>query len=260
MRRTIGILPIVMFAVAELAHADTVAIGQLTLSYDNGYQDISFFNLTGAGQGCQIDGLQYSVCNGIAVSNWTLTITATNENPPSSDPSASYNNNLSSQITFTGGPSDVITPYDGINPYIGGSSGTWQIPLNFDNSDEPLCPPTCDYQITQVTFSGTISAADLPLELGNSTSYNGSDPSTYTSFDAEQTFSSTWDVSSDDDYSIASLPVPQLLYDSADVLVSNQAPVSSVPEPGEIGILTALFLVLAAFKLIHGRQDRPFGS
>jgi len=231
--------------------ADQVAIGQLALSYDNGFQDVSFFNFTGLGQGCQINGPQYSVCNGVTIESWSMTIDFTNENL--SDPAPSYDNTLTSPLTFTSGLSDTIGPYDGTNPYLGGSSGTWQIPLNFGNSDEPSCPPTCDYQITQVTFSGVISAVDTPFRLGMSGTYDASNPSTYTVFNAQQNFSVIWNVPSGD---YSSLILPQFLYDTTDVFVSDQAappppPPPALPEPASLGFFGSGALVLVALRYRH---------
>jgi hypothetical protein len=245
--KKIWILGIALVAAGALC-GDTVAIGQLQLSADaSGYQDLSFFNLTGSSSGCQVYGSQYAACSGVDITNWALTITFTNENPPSMDPSASYNNTLTSPLVFTSGAPDTIGPYDGANAYIGGSSGTWQLPLNFGNSDEPACGPgPCDYQITQVVFSGTISPADLPIQLGNSATYNSADPSTYTVFNADSTFSTTWMIPGSD-YSISS---PFFLSDSTDVLVNEQVSISSVPEPVNLRLLCAC--VLASIILLRG--------
>jgi hypothetical protein len=245
-----------LFILAGTNHlfADQVAIGQLALSYDNGFQDVSFFNFTGLGQGCQVNGAQYSVCNGVTIQSWTMTIDFTNENP--SDPTPSYDNTLGPSLTFTSSLSDTIGPYDGVNTYLGGSSGTWQIPLSFGNPDEPLCGPTCDYQITQVTFSGIISAVDTPFRLGNSGTYDAGNPSTYTAFNAQQTFSAIWNVSGAD---YSGLILPQFLYDTTDVFVSDQAapppppppPPPTLPEPASLGFFGSGALTLVALKYRH---------
>ena len=47
--------------------AQSVAIGQLQLSDNSGYQSISFFNNTGPAAGCGIGGSEYLACTGIDI-------------------------------------------------------------------------------------------------------------------------------------------------------------------------------------------------
>lgn len=225
---------------------ETLAIGQLQLGESDGYQTISFFNNTGPGSGCGAGGSEYLACTGIDITNWTLSITFTNQN--SDDPSPSYNNSVSSPLVFSSGTDDTIGPFDGTNAYTGGSSGTWQIPLNFGNADEPACGPTCDYQISQITFSGTIDPSDLPIRLYNGQTYNGSNPSTYTVFNAQSSFSLTWNISPAD---YADLADPAFLSDQTDVVISDQAPAPTAPELSTNVLLLVGLLVLASFRRAH---------
>jgi hypothetical protein len=226
--------------------AGSVAIGQLQLGENNGYQTISFFNNTGGSAGCGVGGSEYLSCTGVDITSWSLTLTFVNENP--SDPGASYVNTLTSPIMFSSGLGDVIGPFDGNNPYIGGLSGTWEIPLSFGNTDEPDCGPTCDYQLTEVDFSGTIDTSDLPMRLYNGQIYDGSDPSTYTIFNAAGTFSAGWTISPDD---YATLADPAFLSDQTDVLISDQAPASSTPEPSTRFLILAGCLAAFPVRWVH---------
>ncbi len=233
-----------------LLPAGTVAIGQLQLGDNDGYQTISFFNNTGASAGCGIGGSEYLACTSVDITSWTLTVDFTNENL--GDPDPSYPNNLSSPLVFTGGSGDTITPFDGTTPFTGGVSGTWQIPLSFENSDEPDCGPTCDYQITEIDFSGNIDPSDLPIRLYSGQTYDGSDPSTYTTFNAASSFSFTWLVPASD---YTALSDPAFFSDAADVLIGDE---SATPEPSTYLLVVAALLALCAYnsrKFIRALRD-----
>jgi hypothetical protein len=251
-----------VLAAAGLLAADEVPIGQLNLTNLNstGYQAVSFYNFTGPDFGCQEGIGLFPVCNGVTITNWTLTVTFTNESPGNASPS--YGLFSSPLVETWTSPADDIGPYDpSLNNgygFTGGLSGTWEIPLNFGgNPDEPPCPasdtslPSCDYQITQVQFSGTISAVDTPFKLGlsvgNGGNFDASDPSTYTIFTPVSTFSAVWNVSQDDYYSNLSDPLFFGDPSGFNVMVSDQGTPSSVPEPGALG-LTGMILAFAVWK------------
>src|SRR5689334_2614423 len=92
MRQTMGKIGMMAAALAAAVslEAATVPIGQLNVSNLNstGYQAVSFYNLTGIDQGCQDTLTQYTVCTGVTVTDWLLTLTFTNQNP--SNPTPSY--------------------------------------------------------------------------------------------------------------------------------------------------------------------------
>jgi len=220
--------------------AQSVAIGQLQLSDNSGYQSISFFNNTGPSAGCGIGGSEYLACTGIDITSWVLTVDFTNENP--NDPSPSYPSNLSSPLVFSSASGETIGPFDGSNPYTGGASGTWQLPLNFDNLDEPDCGPTCDYQIAEIDFSGTLAPSDLPLRLYNGQTYDGDDPGTYTIFSADTSFTSSWIVPASD---YSSLSDPAFLSDAADVLLTDDD--MSSPEPSTYALIAVAMLSFFPF-------------
>lgn len=250
-----------LFGVAALAlapvSAATVGIGTLQVLYNNGYQQVGFLNLTGSDQGCQNNGDpgEFPVCTGVNISSWTLQINFAAQ--------GGYANSLfNSPLVFTSsGAGDSIGPFNGLAGFTGGSSGTWQIPLTnlagFYNNTEPACPP-CDYQISSIEFSGTISAIDIPFKLGQTggaTPFNAGDPATYTVFNAQTTFDTIWNVPAGDYSSISSLPDPSFFADfgfaasGADVLVSDQQQLPpSVPEPGSILLLFAGVATIAFAK------------
>jgi hypothetical protein len=257
----IGILIFTLVAACPL-FADLEAIGNLNLTNLNstGYQAVSFYNLTGTDQGCQGATSEYPVCTGVTITDWSLTITFTNENPLDTSPSYGL---FTSPLTFSWtGSADDIGPYDPTvnNGYgfTGGLSGTWEIPLNFGNSDEPACPasdtssPSCDYQITQIEFSGAISPVDTPLELGLTGVYNGSDPSTYTVFNPALTFDEIWNVPAADYYSPGD---PTFFGDPTgfDVLISDQ---TSVPEPYGLLLMATVLLAIACVRSFSRSRQR----
>ncbi len=248
-----------VLAAAGSVAADEVAIGQLNLTNLNstGYQAVSFYDFTGLDSGCQNGLGTFQVCNGVTITNWALTIAFSNQAPGNASPSYGL---FTSPLTETWtGSADDIGPYDpSVNNgygFTGGLSGTWEIPLNFGNSDEPPCPaadsssPSCDYQITQVQFSGTISAVDTPFELGlsaaNGGNFDPSDPSTYTIFTPVSTFDAVWNVPQDDYYS-PTLTDPLYFGDPSgfDVMVSDQASPSTVPEPSGFMLMGTIFTAL----------------
>jgi hypothetical protein len=176
--RRIAVLGLALLAAGSLPAA-TVAIGQLQLTNANGYQLLTFYNKTGVGNG-GCDGVEYEVCNGVTIQSWTLTITYANSgnSTPNVVPGAS-------PLKFTSTASDAIAPYSGSGAgYTGSpSTGTWEIPLTGIGGTEPACPP-CDYQITQVQFSGTFNSANIPFVIGS--------PGNQSEFGANPTFSTTW--------------------------------------------------------------------
>ena len=268
--RGIAILALVLSGVGA-AHADVctanpnecVAIGQLALEADanitgspTGLQDVLFYNNTGSGAGCQGNAGEFPVCNGVEITNWDLTITFANTGDPTNLLAPP---NLLTPPSLTFSDSVGIGPYNG-TPFMGGTGLTdlsWQLPLDVNSSS---CPP-CDYQISQIEFSGTISPGLL---------YTGSNPNTSndTSFNALPTFDTVWTVP---DYSsnIAGLPpdaggLPILDYFGNsqfdpiidDVLVSGQA--ASVPEPDSVLLLLFMAGTLAGaigfMKRFHRTQ------
>jgi hypothetical protein len=230
-----GLVFLVLLTGAPLSAA-VVGIGNLQLSNSYGFQEVSFFNYTGIDQGCQVNGSpgEYPVCTGVDIASWALTITFT-------DPGGSLGNSL--EVTFTG--TDNIGPFDGMNPFTGGLSGTWQIPLSFGTVGEPPCPP-CDYQITKIEFSGMLSAVDVPFELGQWVSFDPGDFSTYTIFNAQLPFDSVWTVPSTDYSNLDPAYDGAFLLDSNDVLVSDQLS----PEPGSLFLMAAGLAAIGFMKRI----------
>lgn len=252
-------MALVLAAAGSLA-ADEAPIGLLNLTYSTGFQEVTFDNFTGVDYGCQGLG-SFSVCNGVTITNWTLTISFINENP--GDPNPSYPTFTSPLVKNWTGAADDIGHYDpSLNfgsGFTGGLSGTWEIPLSFGNSDEPPClaadtsSPSCDYQITQVEFSGTISAVDTPFKLGLAGTYDGGNPATYTIFTPVSTFDAVWNVPQADYYcpqnSQDCNPDPSYFGDpnGFTVTVSDQAVNATVPEPGAFA-LTGSILVAVLWK------------
>jgi hypothetical protein len=260
-----GLFVIALTAAGPLS-ADPAAIGMLGLTNLNGtgFQAVTFMNFTGVDQGCQVNGSDFSVCTGVTVTNWTLTLTFTNQNP--ANPSPSYGSYTSPLVFNWQSSADDIGIYDpspSVNNgygFTGGASGTWQIPLHFggqSNTDEPPCPaadtsePSCDYQITQVEFSGEIAAVDSPFQLGQAAAaggnYDPSDPSTYAIFAPQLTFDTIWNVPQSDYYNMP-FSDPQLFGDGVEVLADQaQATTATVPEPGTLWLFGAV-LVGVAFR------------
>ncbi|MGD0498822.1 MAG: putative Ig domain-containing protein, partial [Bryobacteraceae bacterium] len=208
--RGIAVVGLALLAAASLPAA-SVAIGQLQLTNNNGYQALTFYNFTGSGNG-GCDGVEYKVCNGVTINSWTLTLTYTNtgNSSPTNAPPAST-------VTFTSGGSNVIAPYSGSGPgYTGSLAGTWEIPLTGVGGTEPACPP-CDYQLTQIELSGTINPANIPFTVGS--------PGNTSQFGANPNFDAIWVVQSDStkpgfvDYSN-----PQFFGGAYDVTVNDQQP------------------------------------
>jgi len=181
--RGIAVLGLALLAAGSLPAA-TVAIGQLQLTNRNGFQALTFYNFTGTGNG-GCDGVHYQVCNGVTVQTWTLKLTYTNTGN-----SAPTNAPPPSTVTFSSGSTNPIAPYSGSGPgYTGALTGTWEIPLTGVGGTEPACPP-CDYQLTQVEFSGTFNSANIPFTIGTA--------SNQSEFGANPTFDTVWAIPSSD--------------------------------------------------------------
>jgi uncharacterized repeat protein (TIGR01451 family) len=176
--RGIAALGLALLAAGSMPAA-TVAVGQLQLIDNNGYQALTFYNKTGAGNG-GCDGVEYQVCNGVTIQSWTLTITYTNtgNSTPRIAPPPS-------PATFTSTAADTIPPYNGSGPGYTGSptTGTWEIPLTGIGGTEPACPP-CDYQIAKIEFSGTFNSANIPFTIGS--------PGNQSEFGANPSFDTVW--------------------------------------------------------------------
>jgi hypothetical protein len=193
--------------------ADT-AIGQIQLSGPNlNSQTITVLNLMGGGQGCGVGifGSQYDVCNNVNIVNWSLQI----------DFTAEVAGLPTSPVTFTSqGSQDDIVPVDSAvdNAYSGDPSNPWSIAFDQTNAG---CSPTCDAQITEIIFSGTVDQSTLQL-------YNGSGPYIPESL-SSQNFSLTWMIPSSD-YTDS----PGNLFDETDITISQQP---AVPEPATVWLV-----------------------
>ena len=232
---------------SSFLHADVAPIGQILLQADTqaGSQDLYFFNATG-GFGCAGNTVAppdqvFSVCNGVNIDSWSLTVDFNSyNNAPVTSPL---------QLSGTGplGPGSLTT-----------LAGPGVIPL----TQFGPCPP-CDAQITQVVFTGTIDGKDTPFFLGDAVGgaspypnpYNPSDPSTYTVFNAITTFSLVWNVSPSD---YTGDPA-QLLFDGASVEASDQT-LASVPEPSSISLTCVLlfssFILVTRFNGPNSRKNK----
>ena len=208
--RGFAILSLVLAGAASMTAA-SVPIGQLQITNSGGYQLLTFYNLTGQGNG-GCDGAVYRVCNGITIRSWTLTLTYAN--PGNSNPG---NAPPASSVTFTSGPSDAIGPYLGSGSgYTGSRSATWELPLTGVGGTEPACPP-CDYQLTNIDFSGTIDSSGLPLSIGS--------PGSVSQFGAKQAFQAEWVAQSADPSQPGYLDYgnPQFFGGTYDVVVTDEA-------------------------------------
>jgi hypothetical protein len=192
--------------------ADT-AIGQIQLAGPNlGSQTITVLNLMGGGQGCGVGafGPQYVVCNDVNIVNWSLQL----------DFTAEVAGLPTSPITFTsGGSQDDIAPVDSAvdNAYSGDPSNPWSISFDKTNAG---CLPTCDAQITEIIFSGTVDESTLDL-------YNGSGSPIPDSL-SSQNFSLTWTIPPSDYAS------PGNLFDETDITISQQP---AAPEPATVWLV-----------------------
>jgi hypothetical protein len=202
--RGIAVMGLALLAAASLPAA-TVAIGQLQLTNANGYQALTFYNFTGVGNG-GCDGAHYEVCNGVTIQTWTLKLTYTNTGA-----SVPTNAAPGSTVTFSSGSTNPIAPYGGSGPgYAGTLAATWEIPLTGVGGTEPACPP-CDYQLTQVEFSGTFNSANIPFTIGSASSQS--------QFGANPTFDTVWSIPAAD-YG-ANLN-PQFFGDQVDITATDQ--------------------------------------
>jgi hypothetical protein len=235
--------------VASSLSATEVAIGQLNLMAQSnpgytGDQIITFSNNTDTVFGCNAI---YEVCSGLDVTSWNLTVTFTDESAGNPSATYSWGGPYTSPLVIPGPGADIAPGVQGYS----GSTTTWVLPLSFENSDptEPLCPP-CDYQITQIEFSGTLSAIDIPAKLYNGSTYNAGDPSTYTTFTPQVTFDDTWVLPTNPtDYD--GITDPEFFNDPTgfNVLVSDQPVVSSsVPEPATLVLIGAGLAVFGSWK------------
>jgi hypothetical protein len=243
---------LLVLSVAAPLRADTTPIGQLNLGYggwtpDNthyvgspGDQVLWFFNNTGGASGC---AAQYRVCDSVDITDWTLRLTFLNNNPNNTSGTPASYGFFQSPFSYSGGSDvvDTIHSSDGILPYYGGNSGTWFLPLNLQGSDDVSCaaPTPCDYQITQVEFSGTISSTSLHL-------YNGGNP--YLNFTADSHFDEVWNIPPDA-YSFLDDAGTFFPVSSTDVLVTGQTqPNSSVPEPSSLLLCGIGLGILSCWK------------
>jgi hypothetical protein len=182
------------------------------------------------------------------VDNWTLTLTFSSEGD--TDP---VTDTFTSPWSFSSlSPADDIGPYGSapaFTPFTGGASGTWQIPLSVGNAGEPSCP-ACDYELTQVEFSGTLSTGQL---------YLGADPNNLNNdglFNANPNFDAIWSIAATD---YTGLTNPLFFGDSTDVFVSPASIVASVPEPASLPLLGGeLLFVIGLLKLLYSHAKDRF--
>src|SRR6185312_9534190 len=205
MNRFLQAAVILLSAFAGVCHlsAQTADIGKITLSGPNfGYQTVGVYNYTGPVDGCEQLASQYNVCNGVSITRWQLTITFT----------ANASGLAPSPLVFaSNGNNDAIGPTNANNDaYTGQAANPWTLSFNLRNAG---CNPSCDAQISSITFSGTIDAGSLNL-------YDSSAAGPYILDSlATQNFSVTWTIPATD-YTTT----PGSLFDTTDILVTNQAP------------------------------------
>ncbi len=195
----------ILGGVCQLA-AQTADIGQLTLTGPHfGYQTVSLYNYTGATNGCEQLAAAYNVCNAVNIASWQLTITFT----------SNASGLPTSPLVFSSnGASDSIAPTNSnFTAYTGEATNPWSLSFDLSNAG---CSPSCDAQISSITFSGTLDTGSLEL-------YNGSASGPY-SLDAlnSQTFTVTWNIPATD-YTAN----PDTIYDATDLVISNQTPLTS---------------------------------
>lgn len=199
--------------------ADT-AIGTISLQQgliQNGYQTVAVNNFTGSPNGCASLDPNYAVCNGVTMENWRMEIDFT-----------SQLSGLTSPLVFTSqGSQDNITPTSVIDSYTGDQSDSWTLPFDVTNTS---CTP-CDYQITQIIFSGVLDTTTLLL-------YDGDPNGPYTTETLNSTaFSTTWVIPQN--YYTDS---PGSLYDTTDIDVTQ------TPEPGSFILLLAAGVAFGLLK------------
>jgi uncharacterized protein (TIGR03437 family) len=183
--------------------AQTANIGKITLSAPNfGYQTVGVYNYTGPVDGCKQLASQYNVCNAVSITSWQLTIAF----------AANASGLAPSPLVFTSnGSNDAIAPTNANNDaYTGQAANPWTLSFNLQNAG---CNPTCDAQISSITFSGAIDTGSLNLYDSSATG-----PYILDSL-ASQNFSVTWTIPATD-YTTT----PGALFDTTDILVTNQAP------------------------------------
>jgi hypothetical protein len=208
-RVPVAVIVLLFGAVSQLA-ADT-AIGQIVLQGpDLGVQTITVDNFMGD---CTASGSQYTVCNSVNITNWTLELDFTSEVT-----------GLTSPVIFTsaGSQDDIAPTHSNLdNAYSGDPQNPWSLPFDLTN---PGCTPTCDAMITQIMFSGTVDQSTLQI-------YNGVGNPFIPETLSSQAFSLAWAIPASD-YTAS----PGNLYDSTDITISQQP---GVPEPSTIWLVLA---------------------
>jgi hypothetical protein len=201
--------------------ADT-AIGTISLQQgliQNGYQTVAVNNFTGSPNGCASLDPSLPVCNGVTIENWRMEI----------DFTAEVAGLAPSPLIFTSqGVQDNITPTQVIDSYTGDQSDSWTLPFDVTNAN---CSPTCDAQISQIIFSGTLDTTTLLL-------YNGDPNGPYiTETLNSPDFITTWLIPASD-YT----PSSGTLYDTTDIDVTQ------TPEPASFLLFMAAGVTLGLIK------------
>ena len=207
------IFNILALAVASLlpgivlpATAGSIPIATLSLFADfpgNGLQELSITNQTGIANGCNAF---YVVCDTLAITDWTLTVTYT-----------------SSYYNASGGPS-LPTPYtaqwassaDDILP-------TLALAIDFDlcNTLDITTCPTPTTAISKIEFHGRVDQSSFAIfDAASNGGAGGAGPL----FFADQDFDITL---------IPSGSFPANIYESQDGSLADQ---STVPEPGTLAL------------------------